>query len=260
MVMAERKRRQVGIPLFVPFAVAWLAAGWAFIHRHRQASLSTDTSLPDHPTYKRQTMTATPRRDETDVVLAEFTALRAEILQTLSQQWLILAFDLTAAGAIFSIAQSSHNIRLLLILPVVTYSLIEQYLKNFKMLMRLGDYIREILSPKVHYDLGWEAWLKPQFIPRKKQGRLRRLIGSFSPLPAIFLLISIVALVWVAIYLSNPHSVSTSSQQLFWVLWSVCVILTAFSAISVSRVWIDLYSKKPPPPEGNTVAPANPSS
>ena len=200
------------------------------------------------------------QEDITDVVLAEFAALRAEILQTLSQQWLILAFDLTAAGAIFSVAQSSHNTRLLLILPVVTYSLIEQYLKNFKMLMRLGDYIKDILSPRVHYHLGWEKWLKPQLGPRKKQNKLRRLIGSFSPLPAIFLLISIIALVWVAIYLSNTHSLSISSQHLSWVLWSVCVILTAFSIISVSRVWIDLYSRNPPAPEGNTVAPANPSS
>jgi hypothetical protein len=256
--MAERKRRQVGVPLFVPFAVAWLVTSWVFIRRHRQASLSTDAPLPDHSTCKGQTMSA-PQEDMTDVVLAEFAALRAEILQTLSQQWLILAFDLTAAGAIFSLAQSSHNTRILLILPVVTYSLIEQYLKNFKMLMRLGEYINDILSSKVPGYLGWEAWVKPKLGPRKKQGRLRRLIGSFSPLPAIFLLISIVALVWVAIYLSNPHSLSISSRQLFWVLWSVCVILTAFSVISVLRVWIDL-SKEPPAPKGNAVAPANPSS
>jgi hypothetical protein len=189
-------------------------------------------------------MSAT-QEDMTDVVLAEFAALRAEILQTLSQQWLILAFDLTVAGAVFSLALSNRNTRILLILPVVTYSLIDQYLKNFKMLMRLGDYIKEILSQKVSGHLGWEKWLKPQ-LAAGKQNRLQRLIGSFSPLPAIFLLISIVALVWVAIYLSNPHILSISSRILFGVLWIGCLILTALSVISVLRVWKDLYSKQLP--------------
>lgn len=204
-------------------------------------------------------MSAT-QKDMTDVVLAEFAALRAEILQTLSQQWIILAFDLTAAGAVFSIALSSHNPRILLILPVVTYSLIDQYLRNFKMLMRLGKYIQDTLSPAVDGHLGWEEWLKPQLDPGK-QTRLKRLSGLFSPLPSIFLLISIVALVWVAIYLSNPPSLlSISSRILFGVLWVVCLILTASSVISVRRVWIELYPKEPPAPEGNAVAPANPSS
>jgi hypothetical protein len=199
-------------------------------------------------------MTATPRRDETDVVLAEFTALRAEILQTLSQQWLILVFDLTAAGAVFSIALSSHNARILLILPVVSYSLIDQYLRNFKMLMRLGDYIRYTLSPEVHGHLGWEDWLKPKLDPGN-QTSLQRLRGSLSPLPAIFLLVSVVALVWVAIYLSNPHSLSTSSRILFGVLWIVGLILTGLSVRAIRRVWIDLR-----PSKDNAVAPANPSS
>jgi hypothetical protein len=259
VVVAERKRRQVGVPLFVSFAVAWLVTGWVFIRRHRQASLSTDAPLPDHPTCKSQTMSAT-QVDVTDVVLAEFAALRAEILQTLSQQWLILAFDLTAAGAIFSLALSSHNTRILLILPVVTYSLIDQYLKNFKMLMRLGDYIKDTLSPNVDYYLGWEKWLKPKLAPPRKQGRIKRLSGSLSHLPAIFLLTSIVALVWVAIYLSNPHILSISSRILFGVIWIVCLMLTTSSVISVLRVWKDLYSKQVPADEGNSVPPATPSS
>jgi len=41
---------------------------------------------------------STTEEDTIEVALAEFAALRAEILQTMSQQWAILVFDLTAPG------------------------------------------------------------------------------------------------------------------------------------------------------------------
>jgi hypothetical protein len=194
-------------------------------------------------------------QDDITIVLAEFAALRAEILQTLSQQWLILVFDLTAAGAIFSLALSRHNTGLLLIIPVVTYSLVNQYLGNFKMLLRLGKYIEGNLSEKVDGRLGWEKSLRAQLAPRD-QNRFQRVLGSLSPLPLIFLGISIVALAWVTIYLLSAHSLSTSIRSLFWVLCVLGAILTVMSLISIRRVWKVLSAD----PEGNAVAQQNPSS
>jgi hypothetical protein len=219
------------------------------------------TPMPDYPTCRRRTMSATQdditaTQDDITIVLAEFAALRAEILQTLSQQWLILAFDLTAAGAIFSLALARHNTGLLLVIPVVTYSLVNQYLRNFKMLLRLGKYIQEQLSEKVNGRLGWEEWLRARLVPIGGQNPFQQLLGSLSPLPLIFLGISTVALAWVITYLVSTHNLSTSSRSLLWVLCVLCAILTAMSLISIQRVWKILSDN----PEGNAVAQQIPSS
>jgi hypothetical protein len=59
-----------------------------------------------------------------EMLLAEFAALRAEILQRTSLQWNIFALQLTAAGVVFSFALSSpSHTAFLLILPVITYAL-----------------------------------------------------------------------------------------------------------------------------------------
>lgn len=85
-----------------------------------------------------------------ETLLAEFAALRAEILQRQSIQWNTFALQLTAAGVVFSFALSnpSHT-GFLLILPVVTYALTGRYVSQSIGTEKVGIYIREVLDVKL---------------------------------------------------------------------------------------------------------------
>jgi hypothetical protein len=80
--------------------------------------------------------------DETEGPLAEFAALRAQILQSIQMQWNIFALQLTATAALFSFALSSFSrTGYLLILPVITYALSGRYIYEYWTTQRLGIYI-----------------------------------------------------------------------------------------------------------------------
>jgi hypothetical protein len=66
---------------------------------------------------------------DADGPLAEFVALRDEILQLNQQQNQMLALQLTISGAVFGIAISHAGLAdILMIVPVVSYSLCARYL------------------------------------------------------------------------------------------------------------------------------------
>ena len=63
--------------------------------------------------------------------LAEFAALRAEVLQAFSTQWNILALQLTATAVLFSFSLTSRTrTGFLLIVPIVSYVLNGRYLRG----------------------------------------------------------------------------------------------------------------------------------
>jgi hypothetical protein len=98
-----------------------------------------------------------------DAVIAEFTALRAEILQRSDTQWNVLALQLTATGVIFSFALSnSSHIGSLLILPVITYALTGRYVSQAFGTDKIAKYIREVLDVKMKGAFQWEAWQRTQ--------------------------------------------------------------------------------------------------
>ena len=79
--------------------------------------------------------------------IAEFQALRTEILQRTNLQWSIFAFQLTAAGVVYSFAlSSSSHISILLILPVITYALTGRYVSQNITIEKSAKYIREVIE------------------------------------------------------------------------------------------------------------------
>lgn len=78
-----------------------------------------------------------------DGPLAEFVALRAEILQYNQQQNQILALQLTIAEAAFGIAISYPRLAgILMIVPVISYSLCAQYLASGMSIIEIALYSR----------------------------------------------------------------------------------------------------------------------
>jgi hypothetical protein len=106
--------------------------------RRRVLQMNRDTKSIDHETSIHH-----------ETLLAEFAALRAEILQRQNIQWNTFALQLTAAGVVFSFALSnpSHT-GFLLILPVVTYALTGRYVSQSIGTEKVGIYIREVLNVK----------------------------------------------------------------------------------------------------------------
>lgn len=101
------------------------------------------------------------RTADHELLIAEFGALRTEILQRGNMQWSVFALQLTAAAVVFSfsLSNSSHT-GFLLILPLVTWALSGRYVSQHIAIQRLGRYIREVLEPKSEGNLSWESWSK----------------------------------------------------------------------------------------------------
>ncbi|MFK0157170.1 hypothetical protein ACIQVL_09040 [Streptomyces sp. NPDC090499] len=92
--------------------------------------------------------------------LAEFAALRQEIIQRQATQHNVLALQLTISGAVFSFALTgTSRSGFLLIVPVSTYMLCSRFVEDHVGIGQLGRYIREHLSPRIPGGLGWESWV-----------------------------------------------------------------------------------------------------
>lgn len=160
--------------------------------------------------------------DDRQAVLAEFTALRAEILQRSSILWNVFALQLAATGAVFSFALSSHShIGFLLILPVITYALSGRYASQLLGTELIGTYIREVLDVRANKELQWEKWQRSQQLNERSLTRL--------PLLLVFPGVAVTALVWVAPYVWANHDMSSGQRALITIIWFVDIGLTAWS-------------------------------
>ena len=172
-------------------------------------------------------------KDESDsysleACLAEFSALRAELLQRIANNWNIFALQLTAAGVIFSFAlSSSGRTGFLLILPLTTYALAGRYKANLFAINSIGTYIREILGPRTQGALYWGDWLR-------KHPQVHTLV-LLNPLFLAFPGVSVIALVWVAPYVWVQNYGSNARQPLLIAVWFLAVILTGISFHTIGR-------------------------
>ncbi|GIF47172.1 hypothetical protein DFJ67_7203 [Asanoa ferruginea] len=165
--------------------------------------------------------------------LAEFNALRAEIMgrQTNTQQ--LLSIQLTVSGAVFSLALSSPGrSAVLLILPLITFMLAGRHVAHSYACLSIATYIRSELSPRVEGGLGWEEWLRShRAIPRRHH--------PFNPLFISFPGISILATLG-----SLPHLASLTpslASSLYWLGWLAGAALTVLSARLVQKVRHDSF-------------------
>lgn len=173
---------------------------------------------------------ANTEKGSVEVLLAEFSALRDEILQIMSTQWNIFVFQLTTTGVVFSFALTSKSrIGFLLIIPVVSYALGGRYLHNDRAIQELGTYIMNELSPRVPGGLKWEAWHRNRAFPKPA-------IAWLSPLAATFPGASLIALAWTAPYVLYSHDISVASRWLLGIIWVLSLFITMISLYSITRV------------------------
>lgn len=94
------------------------------------------------------------------VMLAEYAALRAEVDRRANVQWNVLALQLTSAGVIASLAISHvSDIALLLVIPLSSYMLGSRYILHDFHIKLISRYIRDSLSGRLR---GWPAQANPR--------------------------------------------------------------------------------------------------
>jgi hypothetical protein len=106
--------------------------------------------------------------------LAEFQALRGEVVQRIQLQQVLLGLTITALGALLSVALASTSSRasLLLATPFVTSALGFAYSDHSRRINMLGAYIKDHLWPDIRSLTGgglssWEERFAGVVSPRK---------------------------------------------------------------------------------------------
>jgi len=93
------------------------------------------------------------------VMLAEYAALRTEVDRRATVQWNVLALQLTSTGVIASLVIShGSDIALLLVVPLSSYMLGSRYILHDFHLKLISRYVRESLSGRLQGHLAWESW------------------------------------------------------------------------------------------------------
>jgi hypothetical protein len=100
------------------------------------------------------------------VMLAEYAALRAEVDRRATVQWNVLALQLTSTGVIAGLTIShASDIALLLVIPLSSYMLGSRYILHDFHLKLISRYIRDSLSERLRGHLAWESWKVSQITP-----------------------------------------------------------------------------------------------
>ncbi len=101
------------------------------------------------------------------IMLAEYAALRTEVDRRATVQWNVLALQLTSTGVIASLAIShASEIALLLVIPLSSYMLGSRYILHDFHLKLISRYIRDSLSGRLGGQLAWESWKISQVTPQ----------------------------------------------------------------------------------------------
>ena len=168
------------------------------------------------------------RAVDREMLLAEFAALRAEILQRSSLQWNIFALQLTAAGVIFSFALSnpSHT-GFLLILPMISYALAARYISHFLVVQALGTYIHDVLEVRAKGELHWQGWYRAQPLS------VHRILNWLSANFLVFSGTAVIALAWVTPYVWESHA-SAGKRVLIIIIWLIGIAVTVLSTQMIS--------------------------
>ena len=151
--------------------------------------------------------------EASDGPLAEFTALRAEILQLNQQQSQLLNLQLTVVGAVLSVALTTPSLRLvLLIVPLVSYLLYLRLVSDSQAVQDISRYIQQDLGGRIPGGLRWESWLWANSRRQRFFAVLPRLL-TFAGASALALVLSAPA-----VFRSTAEPAARFGLVAVWVL------------------------------------------
>lgn len=91
------------------------------------------------------------------LIVAEYTALREEILKIEEAQHQIISLAFIAPGTILAIGFQTRNASIMLVYPILALFLSAVWLSNSHGMSKIGTYIKSSIESKVGVDyIGWE--------------------------------------------------------------------------------------------------------
>lgn len=163
--------------------------------------------------------------------VAEFSAMRQEIENSVDRMTRLYLFQLSTAGAVFGFALSGPGrTGLLLIVPISSYLLYSAWLNNYENVMHVGRFIDTDLSHHVPGGLRWESWRKAHPVPA-------RLLGGYHHLLLSFAGVTLLSLAWSAphVFTNWDSGVAVSVGRL--AAWLVGVAAFVVQALLALRRW-----------------------
>jgi hypothetical protein len=170
-----------------------------------------------------------------DTLLAEYSALRAEVERRANVQWNVFALQITSAGAISGLAISNAvDLALLLVVPLSSFMLGSRYILHDFHIKLIHKYIRDSLSPRLSGGLEWERWKQKALSDGDKKKRRWFEVTDwnvFHPTRLAFEGVAALALVGAASYGGYAWQTIPSRGALrlgFVLLWTLGASATYF--------------------------------
>lgn len=176
----------------------------------------------------------------TEILLAEYSALRAEIDQRSNVQWSVFALQIGSVGVISSLAiASTSRIALLLLIPLLSYLLGNRYILHDYHIKLIHHYIQDSLSKRLQNILRWEGWKNEHTTPDTRADRWLTPTGwnVLHPTRLAFEGVSAVALAAAALAVLTWRNKIPSWYLVlgFAVLWVLGALATWFLHRSFNR-------------------------
>ena len=176
-------------------------------------------------------------RDDIHTVLADYSALRAEVERRANVQWNVFALQVASAGAIGSVALSTtSNIALLLLIPLASFMLGNRYILHDYHIKLIHRYISDSSSPRLHGNFKWEQWKSREMAP--DAGKRRWFAGTgWNLLHATRLAFGgVAALALASAAVAAAYAWRTKAPEWYLVLgFAALWILGALATYSLNR-------------------------
>jgi 8-oxo-dGTP diphosphatase len=153
--------------------------------------------------------------------LAEYAALRSEILKRVEMRQQILIFTLVIAGTLLTLGLKFDEISVLVIFPILAMLLALVWMQNDLRIGEIGEFIRKRV---ILNDLRWEAFIRQEYANRRLRpmevsawgvflvtealslGIVISKMLPFSPAEVIYLAVDVIAIILTAIFIRRRRS------------------------------------------------------
>jgi hypothetical protein len=167
------------------------------------------------------------------LLIAEYNALREEILKGSEVQYQLIALTLTAFGLILTVGLQAKNVSILLVYPILALFLATVWTNTQARNAGIGAYIRKNIEPRAaEKAIGWESYLHQTWTWREFRG-----ITSAGS-SAIFIITELLA-IFVGLSVANFNLNATEK-----ILLTLDVLSTLLSVILFILVSLISFRKR----------------
>jgi hypothetical protein len=174
--------------------------------------------------------------DQKAGALAEYTAMRAEILQCSQQMSNLFTALIATVGVVSGVvlrpnAGLTDSLVVMLVLPVVSYLIVVRYLYLYTGAVRIGIYIETKLEQRIMGEGGWESWFdenKSAVRAKKSAWILRQGLADWLA----FLGTAVLGLVGSAYGISHKTGGSRTVLCAAWCLGAILTGLTIWTLVA----------------------------